>query len=75
MFAQFFNGKKSEEGGHGFGYKGEINGVDMIVIRPQNRNHWLQIYDSGDKIEIKRIENHQVADAGDVPDCKKGESI
>lgn len=75
MFANFYTGTKSKDGGCGFGYKGAINGVEMLVIRPQNRGCWLQIYDSGGKLEVKRIENHHVGDAGDVPDCENGDPI
>ena len=62
MFATFYNGKT----GNGLGYRGELNGIDVITLRPSNRESWIQIRDTGGELEIKKYHNHEFEDAGDL---------
>ena len=67
MFATFFNGKK----GNGLGYHGQLNDVDVITLRPDNREGWVQIRDTGNGLEIKKYYNHEFEDAQDISHIKK----
>lgn len=62
MNASFYNGKR----GSGFWYRGQLNGVEVITIRPKDRDEWIQISDLSEGIEIKRFKNHEFKDAGDL---------
>ena len=64
MFVVFYSGNKET----GFGYQGQLNcGINLLTIRPENRDYWLSVYDLNGKIEVKKIKNHEVSDCGDIP--------
>ena len=62
MFATFFNGKT----GNGLGYRGQLNDIDVITLRPTNRECWIQIRDTGNELEIKKYYNHEFEDSSDL---------
>jgi len=66
MFMTFYDGKK----GQGFSYKGEINGVSVISIRPDDRSRWIQIVESKEGVTINEYPNHEFKDSGDLSHIK-----
>lgn len=62
MFITFYKGDK----GSGFWCQGQLNGTDLITIRPKGRDKWIQIIDGGNGIEIKEYPNHEFKDSGDL---------